>query len=150
MRASEARPVDAPREIFFCDVGWVSRHTLNVAYVGSVPATDTHARRIEQMVLSSDEPVGLCYDLRELTGFHRAQVDLHARTLARIASRVRGIALVGARPAARFGAVTVSLVARVPLANFDDIADAIAWLGAPERRFRASIGPGARLPGRRP
>src|SRR5688500_17749964 len=112
MRASDERIVDAsrPREAFSCEVGWVGHRTLSIAYVGSIPAGDAHARRIEQMVLSSDERVGLYYDLRELRGFHRTQVELHARTLARIAGRVTGIALAGARPTARFGAVTVSLV----------------------------------------
>jgi hypothetical protein len=160
MPASELRIVDAARERdggFRCEIGWASRRVLVIAYTGRVPAGDRHLRRTEELALSSLAPVGLCYDLRELGGFHRSQVELHARTLARLAGRVVGIALVGARPAARFGAVTVSLVAGLPLATFDGPAEAIAWLeslreppsdpGAPT--ILASLADTARLPHRR-
>ena len=46
----------------------------------------------------------------------------------RLGANVGGIAVVGARLAARFGAITVSLISKTPLETFDTRADALAWL----------------------
>jgi hypothetical protein len=115
-------------EGFQCAIRWASGRALTIVYVGYVWSGGRHVQQTEEMVLSSGTRVGLCYDLRELRGFHHSQVGLHAQALTRLADRVAGIALVGARPAARFAAVTASLVARLPLATFDEPEEAVAWL----------------------
>lgn len=128
MRGSDLR--GDPGESFRCEIGWVSRRVLRIAYAGRVDGGDRHLRRTEREVLSVEARIGLCYDVRELRGFHRSQVGLHAESLARLAPRVAGIALVGAGPAARFGAVTASLLSKIPLATFDHLHQAVSWLDA--------------------
>jgi hypothetical protein len=89
--------------------------------------------------------VGLLYDVSDFTGFHRSQVKVHADLFTRLGDKVTGLALVGARPVVRFGAVTVGLMANTPLKTFDTNAEALAWLGALRRlalsRCRTRWGP---------
>ncbi|MCZ7680903.1 MAG: hypothetical protein M5U28_19830 [Sandaracinaceae bacterium] len=126
MRGSDA--ILDPGVGFRWELAWKSERVLAIAYAGHVPAGDGHVREVEAMVRAAPPPVGVCYDVTLLAGFHRAQVVLHGQSLARLAPRVAGIALVGAGPAARFGAVTVSLLSKLPLATFDTPPEAIAWL----------------------
>lgn len=123
-------PASEPGETasFRCELGWLGERVLLVDYIGRLSAGDAPLRRTEDFVRSSVTPIGLGYDLSRFTGFHRAQVMAHAQTLARLAPHIAGVAVIGARPAARFAAVTVSLVSKLPLATFDDRRDAVDWL----------------------
>jgi hypothetical protein len=118
----------AERGSFQCDIRWVSPRVLLVTYAGDVPAEEEHVRRTERMLGIGPLPVALCFEVSEMRSFHRAQVSMHARMLTRLAPRVPAIALVGARPAARFAAVTVSLMAATALQTFDGRREAVAWL----------------------
>lgn len=127
MRASDARAARAEAS-FRWDVRWLRARVLLVEYVGHMPEDEAHVRSTEEIVTSAPAPIALCYDLARFSSFHRSQVMTHARALTRLAPRIAGIALVGARPSSRFAAVTVSLVSRIPLTIFDERAEAVAWL----------------------
>jgi hypothetical protein len=115
-------------ESYRCDIAWARPLVLVVRYAGRVPADDAHVWRTEEMLLRGAPIAALCFDVGDMVSFHHRQVSLHAKMLGRVGSRVAAIALVGARPAARFGAVTVSLMAKLPLQCFDARGPAIAWL----------------------
>jgi hypothetical protein len=72
--------------------------------------------------------IGLYYEVPEMTGFHRSQVALHGELFLKHRDRLTGIAVVGARPAVRFGSITVSLIARITLQHFGTRDEAVAWL----------------------
>jgi hypothetical protein len=111
-----------------CAIRWARPRVLLVEYAGHVPADDRHVRETEEMLRSGAPPVALCFELTHMRSFHRTQVAMHGQALARLAPRVAGIALVGAPPAARFGAVTVSLMSKIPLRSFDAQGEALTWL----------------------
>ncbi len=104
------------------------KRVLLVEYEGHVPSNDSHVRETETMLASVASPVGLCFDLSAMRSFHPSHVLLHGHAFKRLRHRLGGMAIVGAPPAARFGAVTVSLVSKIPLQSFDEREDAVAWL----------------------
>ena len=119
----------APAEFFYSIRPMTSR-LIEIEYAGYMPEDDAHVRLTEQIVLASAEPVGLYYFVADFTGYHRIQVARHGELFKRLGSKVRGIAVVGARPIVRFGAITVSLISNTPLKTFDQREHALAWLEA--------------------
>jgi hypothetical protein len=124
---------------FRAELAWLAPQVLLVEYAGILAGDAPVARELEARLESAPGRIGLCYDLTHFVSFDRAQVAAHAQAYTRLHGRVAGAALVGAGPQARFAAVTVGLVARIPVQSFDGRAEAVAWLekqlGAPRRRF---------------
>jgi len=104
------------------------RRLFEIEYDGYMPADDSHVLETERLVVAQPEPVGLYYQVHGFSGFHRSQIMTHADMFGRLGPRVVGIAVVGARPVVRFGAITISLMAKTPLKTFDDRREAMAWL----------------------
>jgi hypothetical protein len=115
-------------DVFQCDIWWERPHVLLVEYSGRITAEDFHLRKIERTLSRADSPSGLCFDVTPMISFDHTQVPLHGRMLTRLGAHVAGIALVGAQPAARFGAVTVSLMSKIPFQTFDRRREAVTWL----------------------
>lgn len=115
-------------ETFGSELRWVRPRVLLVEYSGRMPSDEKHTRELEATIGKQQLPVALCYDVTHLASFDRAQVALHAEVYNRVASRVVGVALVGARPAARFGAITVGLMSKIVVQSFDERSAAIEWL----------------------
>jgi len=109
----------------------VSDERYDFEYAGYLGEHDVEiVTRQEQLLAKITGRVGLCYDVSQMTGFHRSQVSRHGNLFLGHRAKIDGLALFGARPAIRFGAITVSLLARLPLKVFDTRDEAGAWLVA--------------------
>jgi hypothetical protein len=93
-----------------------------------MPSGDSHVRETEALLMESSEPVGLCYNVADFTGFHPTQVKTHGELFLRCASRVKGVAVVRPRAVVRFGAISVALMSRVRVEMFEDLPEAMEWL----------------------
>lgn len=106
-------------------------------YRGHLGEHDLEAVRSMDAVLAEiPSSVGLYFDVSDMTGFHRSQVQVHGELFLRHRAKISGIALVGARPVIRFGAISVGLIARLQIRVFDEHREAVSWLG--ELRSRSS------------
>jgi len=118
----------APQAEFYYTIRPITSRLIEIEYAGYMPDDDEHVRRTEEAVREALEPVGLYYYVAEFTGYHRSQVPRHGELFKHLGTRVRGIAVVGARPVVRFGAITVSLISKTPLKTFDSREEALDWL----------------------
>jgi hypothetical protein len=118
----------APRPDFHYAVRTMTSNLIEIEYAGYMPEDDEHVRVTEQVIRGSPGSVCLYYYVGEFIGYHRSQIQRHAEMLKSLGTKVRGIAVVGARPVVRFGAITVSLISSTPLKTFDSREAALDWL----------------------
>jgi hypothetical protein len=106
----------------------VSRRLIEIEFGGYMSEDAEPVATTERIVLASPEAVGLYYEVGTLVGFDKSQIKAHADLLARLGPRVTGIAVRGARAIVRFGAITVSLMSKMPVQTFDSRNEALNWL----------------------
>ena len=108
---------------------------FEIHYIGYMGENDrSHVDEQARAFTRTPGPFSILYCVPEMTGFHRAQIPLHGELFTAHRDRLLGIAVVGARPVVRFGSITVGLVARIKLQHFDNVKDALAWLGTLKKK----------------
>jgi hypothetical protein len=109
---------------------------VEIDYAGYMASETAHIEKLMDILDTSGEPVGLCYTVDRFDGFERAQVSAHASLFMKHRDKIRAIAVVGARPAVHFAAISVGLMSKTPLKSFPDKSAAIAWLGTTRAESR--------------
>lgn len=106
-----------------------SPRLAEIAYIGFMDEdASRHLEQTAELFASATQRVGLCYLVPEMTGFHRSQVARHAELFSKHLDRISGIAVVGARPVIRFGAIRVALLSNTNLQTFETQAEGLRWL----------------------
>ena len=110
----------------------VSDGLIEGAYVGYLDEQDVAVvEQTDRLLAQTPGRVELLYDLSQMTGFHRSQVGRHGDLFTRHRDKIIAIALVGVtKPTIRYGAITVSLIARLTLKTFDTRPPALDWLAS--------------------
>ena len=105
--------------------------TVDVTFIGYMSAdANEHKKEIEAIFTSSQVPQRLCFTAGELMGFHRDQLIAYVDLFSRNAKKIAGIAIVKARPVVHFGSITLSLMTKMPIKNFESYDEAHRWLSS--------------------
>jgi hypothetical protein len=103
---------------------------LAIEYVGYMDEADGAVlKETAGLVDGSAVPVGIMYTVPQFTGFHRANIMGHVELfMPRLDKSIRGVAVLGAKTAIHFAAISVSLMSRMPLRSFYTEDEALSWL----------------------
>lgn len=113
----------------------ISPELYGIKYAGFLGEHDVEIIERTERILADTSPyVGLYCEASQMVGFHRSQVSLHGNLYLRYRPKLIGLAITGASPTIRFGAITVGLVARMPIKTFDAREQALGWLATMRAR----------------
>ena len=110
--------VSKDRHPFAWSIKESAGNVVEIDYAGYMADEDAHVKKLSDILGTSGEPLGLCYTVDRFDGFERAQVSAHASLFVKHRHKIRAIAVVGARPAVHFAAISVGLMSKTPLKSF--------------------------------